>query len=720
MPARTRSFLGLLALSPLLSQTPTTLNEDDQALNALIELLNTPVTVASNVMTDRNKQPVSVTTVSRDQIELSGARSLMEVLNAYVPGFFHVEDQDDNIAGFRGIAPDSNSKVMFLINGHVLNTEWFWGPPDALLQGIDLGYIERIDVIRGPGSVTLGQGALLGVINIVTRAGFHRGQSLAGRLGKDGAYGVAYDGGFTEGRMQAYVHLSRQTYDGQQLRAEGNATRDWEGILGGKLFNGGDRLKRAQNTTGLVNLSSGAFALDFLHADQKRDVYNFRRDRNQYDQVLDSLNAHYTFRVSEDHSVKIKAGLEQDDYILSSNLGYRMGGTREYRQSALVLYNGAFGDFRLAAGAEFKRFQMGRRNRDDNNFIVNQAGPGLLNVPNRNNQWVYPKDINVHSGFAEGFWSPDPAWDVFGALRYDKHPFWGSNVTPRMGLLFSPQKEWNFRLSFQTGFRGAPGVHYAGGFQGDGLLREENFSLVNAATAGKWTNLEKVEPERTASLELQAVWSPSKSLKADVVLFRNKVDHVIGFAAFGSWLFTPVPNTIGSDQKGDWDGYWYFQNTKGSFNAQGLEATLRWHQTFLDLNISHALVKLGNVDAEAHDSLYITPTALGDHFKGYPEQVTRVNAVFFPLAALTGSLQLLNYGDWYTGGPKGQGQLLVNGALRAKASANLTLVLSVTNLFNAAKLYPFTDGPGGNQTDPRPGVPSVEARTWWFKVGYTF
>ena len=96
---------------------------------------------------------------------MSGARTVNEVLTTYVPGFFTVEDQDDTIAGFRGFAPDNNAKVLLLINGHNMNTEWFWGPPDSIINGMNMEFIEKIEVIRGPGSVTLGQGALLGVIN---------------------------------------------------------------------------------------------------------------------------------------------------------------------------------------------------------------------------------------------------------------------------------------------------------------------------------------------------------------------------------------------------------------------------------------------------------------------------------------------------------------------------------------------------------------------------
>ncbi|PJF38042.1 MAG: hypothetical protein CUN55_19015, partial [Phototrophicales bacterium] len=97
--------------------------------------------VASNVSKDAERQPAAVTTITRQQLQLSGARTLSEALTLFVPGFFLVEDQDDMIMGFRGLAPDNNSKVMLLINGQNVNTEFFWGPSDAILNSASYDYI---------------------------------------------------------------------------------------------------------------------------------------------------------------------------------------------------------------------------------------------------------------------------------------------------------------------------------------------------------------------------------------------------------------------------------------------------------------------------------------------------------------------------------------------------------------------------------------------------
>lgn len=104
----------------------TILAEGDDFLSlSLEELLK--IEIASYVEPHTQKQPASITVVSGEQLRLSGSRLLTHALTLYVPGYFFVDDQDDMIAGFRGLAPDNNAKVMVLVNGVNMNIDWFWG-----------------------------------------------------------------------------------------------------------------------------------------------------------------------------------------------------------------------------------------------------------------------------------------------------------------------------------------------------------------------------------------------------------------------------------------------------------------------------------------------------------------------------------------------------------------------------------------------------------------
>lgn len=70
--------------------------------------------------------------------------------------------------GMRGIVADRNGKILLLVNGRRMNQDAHDGAVSEL-ENNDLGDIERIEVIRGPGSVTYGPGAIMGLVNIVTK-----------------------------------------------------------------------------------------------------------------------------------------------------------------------------------------------------------------------------------------------------------------------------------------------------------------------------------------------------------------------------------------------------------------------------------------------------------------------------------------------------------------------------------------------------------------------
>ena len=110
--------------------------------------------VASNVNQDISRQPVSISVIYGHQLQLSGARTLNEALKLFVPGFYLVHDHDDDIAAFRGFAPDNNSKFYYWLMDTILIPNGF-GVPAMDFNGMNFDYIDRVEVIRGPGSVTL-------------------------------------------------------------------------------------------------------------------------------------------------------------------------------------------------------------------------------------------------------------------------------------------------------------------------------------------------------------------------------------------------------------------------------------------------------------------------------------------------------------------------------------------------------------------------------------
>ena len=149
---------------------------------SLADLLDVQVAIASKKPQTTRETPGIVTVITRDDILSSGARELLDVL-VLVPGFVPGADVAGTIGlGVRGQYANEG-KILLLIDGQPLN--------DLLYGSLQLGNrypleaIERIEVIRGPGSAIYGGAAELAVINIVTRdAASLEGVALAGSYGR--------------------------------------------------------------------------------------------------------------------------------------------------------------------------------------------------------------------------------------------------------------------------------------------------------------------------------------------------------------------------------------------------------------------------------------------------------------------------------------------------------------------------------------------------------
>ncbi len=136
---------------------------------SLEELMNTEISGSGSLTkTTRRKVPATMTTITKEDIQRTGARSLDELLLITVPGLqkqFHRYEYEH--IGIRGIMSDRDDKYLLLVNGRLMNERFFYGAM-AERDLPMLKDIHHIDVIRGPGSSIYGPGAIGMVINITT------------------------------------------------------------------------------------------------------------------------------------------------------------------------------------------------------------------------------------------------------------------------------------------------------------------------------------------------------------------------------------------------------------------------------------------------------------------------------------------------------------------------------------------------------------------------
>jgi outer membrane cobalamin receptor len=136
---------------------------------SLDELMNIEV-VSTATLTETKPRlvPAAVTTINAEQIKASGARSMFELLDIYVPNLEWLRHHwEPDAIGLRGIINDRNDKFLLLVNGRNMNQHTHSGAISEL-DLVELRDIHHIDVVRGPGSALYGPGAVSMVINIIT------------------------------------------------------------------------------------------------------------------------------------------------------------------------------------------------------------------------------------------------------------------------------------------------------------------------------------------------------------------------------------------------------------------------------------------------------------------------------------------------------------------------------------------------------------------------
>lgn len=148
------------------------------------------VTAATKNLSRAEEAPASVTIITADEIAAFGWLTLSEAL-AGVRGVSSSNDRTYESVGFRGFAPpgDYTNRVLVLRDGHPINDITTGQGYVGHEVDVDLSNVERIEVVRGPGSVLYGTGALFGVINVVTRSPDAPG-AHAEAVGHAGALGL--------------------------------------------------------------------------------------------------------------------------------------------------------------------------------------------------------------------------------------------------------------------------------------------------------------------------------------------------------------------------------------------------------------------------------------------------------------------------------------------------------------------------------------------------
>ena len=695
---------------------------------SLLELMSTNISVASLTEKQALFQPSTVTVIERSAIDQSAAQTLSDLLMQYVPGYFRAEDKDDTIASFRGVAPDNNSKVMMLVNGMKVNANWFWGPPDSLLNSLDLSFIDRIEVVSGPGNVTLGQGAQLGVINVITYNSLTApANSVFLKTGND--HWLA--GGMAVGEHDGhhwYVQASALDKDGYKLANKGwaNEVVESDSAHPNPAALRGNRLNRGESYRLLADYQFNDLRLQLQHHQQQRDLYNWTKDRDQVEQRLTVAALDYDWTWSEALSTDLNMTWQLDDYALYDlTTGLTTGGAREERWSVKPQLRWHSTDNpinRIVLGFENEYFATGETNWQGDNFIVNQTSD-LTPAVNQTNTWVFKDSYQSRAVYGEFNWQIFGPWRTNLGIRYDDHPQWGSNETLRGSVFYSINDDQVLRLTYQEGFRGPPGVHYSGGFLRDGLLSESNFNqlsgtgMTSSSTGELINTLENPEPEFLSVYELAYSAYFTEAFYFQATAYAQKIKNII---ITESTRNGTAESAVGSDLVGTWGGVFYYANAPGELEISGLESSIIYQQPSWrhELSISHSEV----TSADGFDFGLKSPVAGSSgniHSNGVPEQVLRYQGHWKVNDRLAINYHHLYLTYWWAPwlNEKVSGFGWGNVVAQYQWTQKARVKVAVENIWGQNNLYPVRARGKNNEES---GTPALVPRTLTLSLDYRF
>jgi len=465
-------FISTL-LIPFFSQTTYAELREKEKINTLLnfsmeELLNTEVTGATFSQENLYSVPSSVTVFSGHEIRQMGITSVEDLMN-YVPSFqsFRTDSSGNNYnfstRGRRTAA--ASREILTLINGQRINTISS-GSSTFLVPLISLENVKRIEFIRGSGSALYGSNAFLGVINIVTDDTLN-----------DVEFAVnSFDG------IRTHTNISHKKND-----LKTNAFIKFYKDNGDKYHHVYDSLNGAYTDTRdprrsvdiylsaeykgwEVNFShtqrdneqfyrSGYLNNDFVKTLRDYDYFNISYQWQWLQTIHSSLRMGYRHSRGEYYIPLTSSGNFSSISQPSSTDPLHVVIASEEQEPIIAFHNSLtiFNHHNIEFGAEYRRPEIidtTAANNYDLRDIVNQNYPvryyGDLRYTTPLGKEYARSVLGVYGQYQ---FQPIEPITITAGVRYDRYTKFGTNTSPRLGIVYQPQDETSFKLLYGKAFR---------------------------------------------------------------------------------------------------------------------------------------------------------------------------------------------------------------------------------------------------------------------------
>jgi len=393
------------------------------------------VTITSTAKTEVNRKqiPFTVSVVDKETLDASTETSVLSILSEQVPGLFVTQK---GITGF-GISTGSagmvnihgvgsGNKVLMMFDGQPMWAGLFGHSVGDAFVASDA---ERVEIIRGPGSLLYGTNALGGVINVITRKadedGIHgRARIMYGSYNTQKYLGSA---GYKKDKLNVFVSVNHDSSNGQRVNSNFYITNAFAKV--GYDFSSHWNALADAIVADFKTVNPGMVTQPMLDnwAKALRTTYSVSLN-NQYENKSGSIQAFYN---NGRHTIDdgYAANSAPPDYLFRSN-DYNLG---------LALFE----SFRLIKG---NLFTAGLDAKQWGGHAWNDNNDGSQNE-------IADKKVNEYAGYAVMQQTLFDKLTLNAGIRLENNETFGNAWIPQGGIAYNPFGQTTFKLSASKGFR---------------------------------------------------------------------------------------------------------------------------------------------------------------------------------------------------------------------------------------------------------------------------
>ncbi|GHV71670.1 ligand-gated channel [Bacteroidia bacterium] len=409
--------------------------DTDPTLNDTIPLKEVVVVSTAKTEVNRNQAPLTISVVNRKTIEESTETGVLSILSEQVPGVFVTER---GVTGY-GINNGSagtvtihgvgqGNKVLMLFNGQPM---WAGVFGHHIADAYVASDAERVEIIRGPGSLLYGSNAMGGVINVITRKATEDGIHGNGRImyGSYDTWKFMGSSGYKKDKFNAYVSLNRDQTDGQRDNSAFYINNGYV-KLGYEISDNWNVSGNAIIADFKVN-NPGANTLPMFEnwAKALRSTYSVSVS-NKYEKMSGAVQAFYNdgkHKINDGHAATAPA---QTAYFMSSDFNY---GIALYESFRLIDGN------LFTVGVDAKQWGGRAWNEDFNG--------------NETQSLFDDKKVNEFAGYAVVQQTLFDKLTLNAGIRLENNEGYGNEWVPQGGIAYQINNQASLKASASKGFR---------------------------------------------------------------------------------------------------------------------------------------------------------------------------------------------------------------------------------------------------------------------------